>query len=190
MTSENAQPANASGVNPSLTGAARSATGWTGAFTAAIVVSALALLATWVVGVEITGETALSLDALTLVTGIGSWFLLSAWMNSVRDALAAQGDEAPATWKVWGGWLIPVYALFGPFLVMRQLSARVDLGTVRARWWASFLFANLMMLQSSLYAGTVLAPIGRTAAAVSLSFSYMALRTIIKRTTASVDLPR
>ena len=101
--------------------------------------------------------------------------------------LASQGVDGPATWQIWTGWFIPIYAWFGPFLTMKRLSSHVeDLRQVRARWWASFLFSSVMWVQSALFAGTILGVVGLTASAVSLGASYLALKQVIERTTASV----
>lgn len=167
--------------------AAGLAKAWTGAHTGAIVLSALALIAS-TSGLVSLGAEAIVLDALTLVTAVGGWILLCAWMIAVRDVLAARGAAVPETWKIWVPWLIPIYAWFGPFLAMRALTSHVEgLRQVRARWWAGFVLSNVMWFQASLFASTALATMGLTFSAVAIVTSYLALRTLIDRTTDSLS---
>ncbi len=167
--------------------AARLATIWTTAYAGVVMVSAVVFLASVLGLVQLSIDMALVVYTVLGITAVVSWAALTSWMMRIRTMRQSLARPAPDAWKVWASWLIPVYAWFGPFQAMRDLTDDVEgIAPIRARWWASWLVAGLLWLQAFLLGSFALAVIGLTGTTISMFFSARALRQVITQTTESV----
>lgn len=142
-------------------------------------------------GLAFYGDFALMLPFLGLfVGGIAGYVTLCLWMQAVQSRLVAARYPAPASWKIWASWFIPLYAFVGPLLVMQQLRPRTIPGSTfyLAMWWLGFIgfvildrvFTASTQVTSSLD-GLLIASI------ILIAGSYLALAKLITDISASLN---
>lgn len=110
------------------------------------------------------------------------------WMLAARSRVELADYEAPPTWKVWAGWIIPFYNLVGPYRVMESLRVRVRTGpqwTMQV-WWAGWLiFIVLDRVYSLIPDVNALTTSMLAISVVALAASYAALVNVILGVSAS-----
>ncbi len=157
----------------------------TGAFAGASVLLALVTLA--VEGAATSPAVTAVFWALVLLriaAGVAGWITLARWMSGVRGAYVAAGAPAPAAWKVWASWFVPIYGLWGPFTAMKGLTSHVlMIESARFRWWWGFVFSWVVAFQTSLNDSLAWNRAGALIAAGLLAVSFVMLRTVIDRAT-------
>lgn len=142
-----------------------------------------------------TAEAFVGLGALALLFGGGlfSYITLNLWLVKARDAALTQGYPAPATWKIWAGWLIPFYSLVAPYRVMKELAFKAGPSRTSgplALWWAGWLATGLAsrFVGSTDSSGTQL-QVAVLVASLALTASYVGLVILVRRIGAAIDSP-
>lgn len=142
-----------------------------------------------------TPEALFGIAALVLLAGGGilSYVTLNLWLVKARNAALAQGYPAPATWKIWAGWLIPFYSLVAPYRVMKELTFKAGTSRTSAPlvlWWAGWLAAGLSArLSDSAGSSTTMFQVTALLCVLSLAASYAGLAIVIRRISAAMDAP-
>ena len=113
------------------------------------------------------------LIGLSLVAG---WVTGSMWLYRARknaDAMEPGGEHTRRSGWAWGGWLVPVVALWFPFQVVRDVRRALSPLSTSALigwWWALFLCMEVLMWRAFDYQGEALVGFahGGTARGVSI----------------------
>jgi len=88
-----------------------------------------------------TSTNAAMLIVVVVMGNIVGYVSICVWMQATRTRLTAAGYDAPPTWKIWLGWLIPFYAIVAPYQVMRALRERTTSpqAALMLTWWLGWL---------------------------------------------------
>ena len=140
-------------------------------------------------GVVAVSVLAFALELLALLFG---YVTLCLWMQAARSRLVEARFNPPEVWQIWVPWLVPVWSLFGPFRVMRDLHLRVKGGSdvYLYTWWGGWVAHFLLFTFVDPEVVGTGAFVSLTVIAFALLLaSYWALQRVIADVSRSVAAP-
>jgi|GEM_PF-5783841 len=157
--------------------------------TVAVVASSWYMFAVDSGAIEFNASLGLAQSAFVFLAAIAGYVTLCRWMQAVRTRLVEVRQPAPPTWKIWWGWIIPFYNLGAPYVVMRDLRARVASGNsaVLTVWWTTWLAGYFIAWMLSVAgAGSDIANAMIVAGAVTMIACFVCLVPLIRSISASL----